>query len=128
MKHLSISSINNTLTKLQSIPRTSWSSERVKFISTIVTPVTVIIILILIITLHCKCWQYENGCVPKYARPQPPTSSSDINLAAILTLVHGQPHQVTTQVIQEILRSCDVDPAKFECYKSCKSNHQSTKV
>ena len=30
------------------------------------------------------------------------------------------------QVIQEILKNCDVDLAKFECYKNHKAKHQTT--
>ena len=54
IKHTSVFSINNTLMKLRSIPITSWSSKKGKFI-TIGTPVTVIIILHLVTTLYCKC-------------------------------------------------------------------------
>ena len=128
MKHLSIFSINNTLTKFRSLPIISWSSKRVKFISTIGNPVTIVTILIPVIALYCKCWQNKNGCVPKYTRPQHiPSTSSDINLVTIPAPVYGQPHQVMIEVIQEILKSCDMDLAKFECYKHCKANHQTTK-
>ena len=48
-------------------------------------------------------------------------TSNDINLATNPAPIHGQLHQVTPQVIQEILRSCDVDVAKFEYYK-CTAN------
>ena len=129
MKHMSIFSINNTFTKLKSIPMTSWLSKKVKFISTIGTPVKVIIILILVITLHCKCLWNKNDCVPKYTRPHhlPPTSN-DIKLETISAPVHGQSLQMTQQVIQEILKSCDVDLVKFECYKFHQAKHQATKV
>ena len=129
MKHLSIFSINSTSTKLWPVPIMSWHSKGIRFIPTIVTPVTVIITFFLVITLYWKYLWNENGCIHKYTRPQHlPATSSNINLSTISALVHGQPHQVTPQVIQEILRSCDVDLAKFECYKCCKSNHQPTKV
>ena len=51
MKHFSIFSTNNTLTKLRSFPITHYSSHVVKIIPTILTPITVVIILILIIIL-----------------------------------------------------------------------------
>ena len=101
----------------------------VKIIPTILTPITVVIILISVITLYCKCWQTTYGCVPKYTRPQhPPTPSSDINLATFQVTVHSPPQQIMPQVIQEILKSFDMDLENFECYKHHKANHQATKV
>ena len=112
-----------------SIPNTYWSSQVVKITPTILAPITVVIILISVITLYCKCWQNRYSCVPKYTRPQhPPTSSNYITLATFPVTVHSQSHQVMPQVIQEILKSCDMDVEKFEGYKSCKANHQTTKV
>ena len=70
---------------------------------------------------HFSILQLYN-CVPKYTRPHhPPTTSNDFNLTTILETIHSQPHQVTPQVIQEILKFCDVDLTKFESYKHCKS-------
>ena len=118
MKHFSIFHINKTLTKHQSLPRTSWFSERIKFISTIVTLATVIIMLISIITLYCECWKNNYGCLPKYIRPHgPPATSNDINLTTFSYTPSSQPHQVTPKVIQEILKSCNEDLATFEYYK-----------
>ena len=106
-----------------------WFFKGVKFIFIIVIPVIVVIILISVIKLYCKCWWNKNSCVPKYTSPQHyPATSNDINLATISAMVNSQPHQVAPQVIQVILKSCNVDLAKFECYKQSKANHQTTKI
>ena len=65
MKHFSIFSINNTLTKLHSILISHWSTHAVKVIPTILIPITVVIIVILIVTLYCKCLWNKYSCVPK---------------------------------------------------------------
>ena len=125
-KHLSILNINNILIRLQSVPRTLWSSGRGKSISTIVSLVTGVIRLISVITLYCKCWQNKYSCVLKCTRPyHPPTTGNDINLAPIPETIHSQPQ---LGVIQEILKYCDMNLAKFEHYKHHKSNHQTTKL
>ena len=60
MKHTSVFSINNILTKLQSVSPTFWSSMEVKLFSTIGTPIiTTIILALIIITKYCKCFSHK---------------------------------------------------------------------
>ena len=51
-----------------------------------------------------------------------------MHLATFSASVHSQPHQVTPQIIHEILKSYDVDLEQFECYKHLKAQDQTTKV
>ena len=62
VKHFSIFSINNTLTKLHSILVTHWFAHVVKIIPIILIPLTVIIIVRSIVTLYCRCWWSKYGC------------------------------------------------------------------
>ena len=69
MKHVSIFSINSTLTKLRTFPLNFWSPMKVKIFCTIGTPIAVISIISLSIGLYCKCFQNGKSCVCKYTRP-----------------------------------------------------------
>ena len=129
VKYFSIFSINNTLTKLHSILVTHWYAHVVKIIPTILIHLTVIIIVISIVTLYCWCWWNKYSCVPKCTRPQDsPTPSNDLNLTTFLASVHNQPHQVTPQIMWEILKYFDFDLEKIECYKHHKPQDQTTYV
>ena len=129
MKHMSVLSINNTLSKIRSLPPTFWSFTEVKLLSTIGTAIMVIIILSLVISLYCKCFLNEEGCVCKYTGPHsPPPNSTHINLETLLPpLSYNQDH-ISPQIIQEILKTCGVDVAKFKPHKHHKAGHQTTKV
>ena len=114
IKYFFIISMNNTLTTLHSILITHWSAHVVTIIPAILTPITIIItvisISISILILYCKCWQNKYSSVPKCTRPEdPPTPCNDINLMPILASVQSQPQQMTPQIIQESLKSYDVD-------------------
>ena len=89
----------------------------------------VIIILLSLISLYCKCFQNKKGCVCKYTGPHsPPPNSTHINLETILPPLPNNPDHISPQIIQEILKTCGVDLAKFECYKCHKARCQTTKV
>ena len=130
LKHMSVFSINNTLRKLRSLPFNFWSSTEVKLFSTIGTLIMVIIILLLIISLYCKCFWNKKGCVCQYAGPHSPSApnSTLINLETISLPLPNNPDHISPQIIQEILKTCGVNLAKFECYKSHKAGCQTTKM
>ena len=129
MKHVSVFSINNTLTKIRSLPHNFWSSMTVKLFSTVGTPIMVIIILLLLISLYCTCFQNEKGCVCKYTGPHSPSpNSTHINLETVSPPLPNNPDHISPQIIQEILKTCGVDLAKSECYKQHKTRCQTTKV
>ena len=117
MKDSSIFTINSTLTQLRSFPTKHWSANILKIVPTILIPLTIVMVLISIITIYCKCWQNKYGCVPKYTRPQWPSTSSGINLTTAPTSNDSQSSQVTPQMIQEILKSYDINLENFKCYK-----------
>ena len=54
MKHMSIISMNNTLTKHRTYPSNFWSSIYVKMFSTIGTSASAIGVIALAICLYCK--------------------------------------------------------------------------
>ena len=66
IKHMSMFSINNTLTKIRSLAPTFWSFMEVKLFSTVGNPIMKIIILLLIISFYCKCFRNKKGFVHKY--------------------------------------------------------------
>ena len=74
-------------------------------------------VLISIITIYCKCWQNKSGCVPKYSRHQCPLTSNDMHLAPTLTSDNSQLSQMTPQIIQEILKSHDINLERFKHYR-----------
>ena len=59
MKHVSIFSVNSTLTKLRTYPNNFWSPLKVKIFSTISTPVAVISITFFSIGLYCKYFKMD---------------------------------------------------------------------
>ena len=129
MKHMSVFTINNTLVKIRSLPTAFWSSMEVKLFSNIDTSITVIIILLLLISLYCQCFQNKKGCVYKYTGPHsPPPNSTHIHLETISLPLPSNPDHISPQIIQEILKTCGVDLAKFKCYKCHKARFQTTKV
>ena len=117
MKDSSIFSISSTLTKLRSFPTKHWSAHIFQILHTILTSLTIVMVLISFITICCKCWWNKYGCVPKYTRPQHPSTSNDINLATTSTSDNSKPSQVTPQIIQEILKSYDINLEKFKHYR-----------
>ena len=133
MKHVSISSINSTLTKLNWFMPNIWSPIKVKMFLTIGTPTAVIIILFLSIALYCKCFWNGKSCVHKHTRPVSlPVYNTHIELEPISKLLPDSSDQLSPQIIQEILKASGVDFSKFEHYKHCKAKchtaTQATKV
>ena len=123
MKHVSISSINSTLTKLRSFTHNFWSPIEVKLVSAIGTPATVLIILFISITLYCKL--YCNGCVHEHIRPvSVPFNNTHIELDPITNLLPDPSGQLSPQIFQEIFKASDVDLLKFQHYKLCKKECQ----
>ena len=129
MKHMSVLSINNTLTKIRLLPATSWLFMKVKLFSTIGTPIVVIIILLSVIILYCTCLHSKKGFVCKYTGPYYlPTNSTCINSDPISSPLPHNQDDILPQVIQEILKTCGLDLAKFKLYKHHKARHQTSKV
>ena len=127
MKHISVFSINNTSMKIRSIPPSFWSSMKIKLFSPIANPIMVIIILLLIIILYFKCFQNIKDCVCKYTGPHYPLpNSAHINPETILLPLPNNQDDISPQIIEEILKTCGVDLAKFKCYKHHKARFQTT--
>ena len=84
MKHMSIISINSTLTKLKTYPSNSWSSTNVKMLSSIGTSASAIDVIAPAIGLYCKCFWNKKSCVCKHTRPTTmPTNDIHIELKPI---------------------------------------------
>ena len=52
--------------------------------------------------------------------PQP--KSTQINLQTILPPLPDNPDHILPQIIQEILKTCGVDLARFECHNTIKQD------
>ena len=129
MKHMSVFSINNTLTKLRSPPPTFWSPTKVKLPSSIGTPImTTIVLALIIITVYCKCFQNRKVVYVNTLDHVPPLDKNQINLETILPPLPTNPDYVSPQVIQEILKTCGVELEKFKCYNWCKARWQTVSV
>ena len=125
IKYVSISSVNSTLTMLRSLTPNFWLPMKVKLVSAIGTPTTVIKILFVSITLYCKCFENGNSCVHEHIRPVfLPVNDTHIHLDPISNLLPDPSEKTFNTNYPRNLKACGVDFSKFQHFKHCKAKCQ----
>ena len=130
---MSIFSINSKLTKLRCFPPNFQSPMKDKMFFYHRHPNISNHHLFLSIGLYCKCFQNGKSCVCKYTRlTSLPGDNTHIVLEPISNPLPESPDQLSSQIIQEILKAKGVDFLKLECYKrhkaKCHTVTQATKI
>ena len=127
MKQMSIHSINNMLTKLRAYQTNFWSSLKVKAFSLIGSLTTALGIIALAIGLYCKCFSNKIGCVGKHTRPTTLSNNNPcIELQPITNPAPEPSDQLSSQLVQEILKASGVNMSKCKCQKRCTTLHQTS--